>query len=239
MEQTKFDKNYIFDGIIVLQLVLVLVIGWQIYDLNKKISDSKVAAAAVNTNQGNDQGEPEPLSVTVNFDYQISKSDHVLGPENAKVTIVEFSDFECPVCGRGYTMMKQVLEEYKDQIRFVYKHYPLSFHQNAQVAAEAAECAGAQGKFWQMHDQIFENQKQLSKQNLKQWAKDLGLNTTKFNKCLDTNAMADKVNTDMQTGSNYGVSGTPAFFINNQFMSGLYPNALEAFKQVLDPELTK
>ncbi|EKE06013.1 MAG: hypothetical protein ACD_19C00120G0002 [uncultured bacterium] len=120
----------------------------------------------------------------------------------------------------------------------VYKYFPLSFHPNAQKAAEAAECASEQGKFWEYHDTLFDNQQNgFSITNFKQWAKDLNLNTSKFNDCLDTGKYASKVQADEADGQNRGVNGTPATFVNGQLISGAVP--YESFKSVIDQLLTK
>jgi protein-disulfide isomerase len=129
------------------------------------------------------------------------------------------------------------MKQYGDKVRVVFKHFPLSFHKNAQKAAEASECAAEQGKFWQMHDKIFENQQLLSFDQLKAWAKDLKLNISQFNSCLDSGKFAQKVQADMQEGAQKGVDGTPATFVNGILVSGAQP--FEAFKQMIDQELAR
>jgi protein-disulfide isomerase len=146
-----------------------------------------------------------------------------IGNEDAKVTIVEFSDFQCPYCEKGYTTMKEVLANYPEDVKIVFINFPLSFHEYAQKAAEAGECAFAQGKFEEYHDMLFENQDALTLDDLKKYAVDLGLDTEAFNTCLDSDEMASKVEDDMAYGSELGVSGTPAFFINGQKITGARP----------------
>jgi len=173
---------------------------------------------------------PAPVA---NQTFNIAKSDHVSGDFNAPITLVEFSDFECPFCARHYPTMKQILSNYQGKVRLVYKHYPLSFHPNAQKAAESSECADEQGKFWEYHDKIFENQASgLNVDKFKQWAVELKLNAKKFNDCLDTGKYAAKVQADFQEGVQKGVNGTPATFINGQLVSGAMP--YESFKQIID-----
>src|SRR3989338_3148523 len=157
------------------------------------------------------------------------------GPKNAKITIIEFSDFQCPYCKKAEPVIKQVLETYGDDVRFVYRDFPLSFHQNAQKAAEAAECADEQGKFWEYHDIIFENQDALDVSNLKIYAANLKLDTAKFNDCMDSEKYVEEVKKDFEDGQKAGVSGTPAFFINGRLLSGAQP--FEDFKAVIDEEL--
>jgi protein-disulfide isomerase len=154
------------------------------------------------------------------------------GPANAPITIVEFSDFECPYCGRAEESVKQVMDAYKDKVRLVYRDYPLSFHRNAQKAAEAARCAGDQNKYWEYHATLFENQTALDAESLKKYATDLELDAKKFQQCLDQNKYADTVQKDFEVGNAIGVSGTPAFFINGRLLSGAQP--FEAFKQIID-----
>ncbi len=164
--------------------------------------------------------------------------DPMLGSSDAVVTIVEFSDFECPFCGRFHTQtFPPIYNEYikTGKAKFIYRDFPLGFHQFAQKAAEASECADEQGKYWEYHNTIFQNQGSLSLENLKAWAKELGLNEDKFNQCLDSGAMAAEVQKDLSEGSQYGVTGTPAFFINGKSVTGAQP--FDVFKQMIDAEL--
>ncbi|MBZ4422403.1 thioredoxin domain-containing protein [Myxococcus sp. RHSTA-1-4] len=157
------------------------------------------------------------------------------GGENAPITIVEFSDFQCPFCSRANASVDQVLKEYGDKVRLVFRHFPLDFHKQAPKASEAALCAGDQGKFWEMHDTLFANQQKLEVPDLKQHAADLKLDTAKFDKCLDSGEKAATVQKDLEDGKKVGVSGTPAFFINGILLSGAQP--FEEFKSIIDEEL--
>jgi protein-disulfide isomerase len=158
-----------------------------------------------------------------------------LGPANAPVEIVEFSDFQCPFCLRAHPTVDQVLKTYGDRVRFVYRHYPLPGHPNARPAAEAAECAAEQGKFWPYHDKLFASQSRLSEADLKQDAAELGMDASKFNACVDSHKYAAKVEADLHAGQEAGVDGTPAFFVNGRLISGAQP--FEAFKKMIDEEL--
>jgi protein-disulfide isomerase len=179
------------------------------------------------------QPSPEQPSQKPVAEFKITKDNHIRGDFNAPITLVEFSDFECPFCGRHYPTLNKILSDYKGKVRLVYKHFPLGFHPNAQKAAEASECADEQGKFWEYHDKLFENQiTGYSLDKFKQWAKDLGLNSNKFNDCLDSGKYAQKVQADYQEGLQKGVNGTPATFINGQLVSGALP--YESFKQIID-----
>ncbi len=159
------------------------------------------------------------------------------GKENAPITIVEFSDFQCPYCSRVVPTMKQVEEKYGDKVRVVFRHFPLNFHQQAQKAAEASICAHDQGKFWEMHDLLFEEQQKLQIADLKDKAQRLGLDTAKFDECLDSGKHYEAVQKDLKEGVVAGVSGTPAMYINGQFLSGAQP--FEAVAQIIDAELKR
>lgn len=148
---------------------------------------------------------------------------HVRGPDNATVTIVEYSDFQCPACGAAAPIIADILEAYPTQVKFIYKDFPLSFHSYAQKASEAAECAGAQGKYWEMFDKLFANQEALTVSDLKGYAAELGLNTTEFDACLDSGRMEMEVKLDADEGKRLSIRGTPTFFVNDERIVGVYP----------------
>jgi protein-disulfide isomerase len=159
------------------------------------------------------------------------------GPANAPVTIVEFSDFQCPYCGREYPVIERLMKEYDGKVRLVFRHYPLDFHNFAAKAAEAGACAQDQGKFWELHDKMFTNQAKLAVEDLKGYAKALGMDAVKFDKCLDSGEKKALVDEDLKAGAAAGVSGTPAFFINGLFVNGAQP--YEQMKQTVDRELSQ
>ncbi len=168
--------------------------------------------------------------------FEITQDDHIRGNFDAPITLVEFSDFECPFCARHYPTLQKIVNDYPEKVRLVYKHFPLSFHPNAQKASESSECASEQGQFWEYHDKLFENlQTGYSLDNFKNWAKDLGLDEQQFNACLDSGKYAQKVKADFQEGSAKGVNGTPATFINGQLVSGALP--YETLQQIIESEL--
>lgn len=136
------------------------------------------------------------------------------GPADAKVTIVEFSDFQCPFCSRAANVTNKVKEKYGDKVRFVFRQFPLSFHQQAHGAAQAALAAHAQGKFWQFHDKLFEHQNALERPALETYAKEVGLDLAKFKKALDDKAYAAQVDADLKLGEEVAVDGTPTMFLN-------------------------
>jgi protein-disulfide isomerase len=157
------------------------------------------------------------------------------GPAGAPVQIVEYSDFQCPYCSRVGATLKQITEKYGDQVQILFRDFPLPFHNRAQAAAEAAQCAHEQGKFWEYHDLLFSKQNALEAEQLKQYAAELGLDATRFGACLDQGSFAQAVKDDHSQGGKLGVSGTPAFFINGRFLSGAQP--YEAFARIIDEEL--
>ncbi len=137
------------------------------------------------------------------------------GPADAKVTVVEFSDFECPYCSRAATVTNQVKKKYADgSVRFIFRQFPLSFHKNAHLASQAALAAGAEGKFWEYHDVLFQNQKQLDRASLEKYAADLGLDQAAFKKALDDGTFKKAVDDDVALGEKVAVRGTPTMFIN-------------------------
>jgi protein-disulfide isomerase len=158
-----------------------------------------------------------------------------LGPKNAPVTVVEFADFQCPYCKRSEDTVKELRKEYGDKMRLVYIDFPLTFHQYAFQAAEAARCAGEQGKFWEYHDVLFEDQSKLTTKDLKADAAKLKLNTKQFDACLDKGKYADAVREAMSQGSAAGVDGTPGFFINGRPLTGAQP--APAFESIINEEL--
>ncbi len=158
-----------------------------------------------------------------------------LGPETAPVTLVEFSDFQCPFCSRVGPTLEQVRETYGDQVRIVFKHLPLDMHRNAPGAHAAAEAAGRQGKFWEMHDKIFANQRELNDEKYKEYATELGLDVARFEKDVASDEVKARIEADKREAARLGATGTPSFFINGRFLSGARP--FEAFQEVIDAEL--
>jgi protein-disulfide isomerase len=157
------------------------------------------------------------------------------GAADALVTIVEFSDFQCPFCGRAEPTMKKLLDDYPGQVRLYFKHDPLPFHQDAPLASQAALAASAQGKFWEMHDKLFANQTALKRPELEKYAQELGLDMAKFKQALDTNAYKGRIDADTALAGRVGVTGTPAFFLNGRLISGAMPYA--TFKTMVDEEI--
>jgi protein-disulfide isomerase len=146
-----------------------------------------------------------------------------IGPEDASITIVEFSDFQCPYCSRLAESMHQLQEAYPEQVRIQFRHFPLSFHTNAQVAAEAAVCAQEQGRFWEMHDAMFANQASLARENLLEIARAADVDVDALMACLDAGEVVARVEADQAAGTALGVTGTPKFFVNGVSFAGALP----------------
>ena len=159
------------------------------------------------------------------------------GPANAKVTVVEYSDFECPFCSRAAAVVTKLKEKYGDKVRFVFRQFPLQMHENASLAAEAALAAHAQGKFWPFHDQLFANQRALEREHLEEYAQKAGLDVAKFKKALDEHTYADAVKADMKLGEEAVVSGTPTMFVGPERVTN--PTDFDALSKQLDTALAK
>ncbi len=151
----------------------------------------------------------------------VGERDHVQGPADAPVTLVEYGDYECPYTGRAYPIVKEVQRTLGDQLRFVFRNFPLTeIHPHAELAAEAAEAAGAQGKFWEMHDLLFEHQRALDASHLPGYGSQLGLDLARFERDLAGHAYAPRVREDLVSGARSGVEGTPTFYINGRRHDG-------------------
>ncbi len=153
---------------------------------------------------------------------ELEAKGHFTGQADGKVRIVEFSDFQCPACGAAEPTVRKILAEFGDRVKLTYRHFPLSsIHPFAQKAAEASECAAEQGRFWEMHGKLFQNQQNLKSDDLKRYAQDLGLDTSIFNACLASGKMGPVVASDLSYGLSIGVDSTPTFFINGEKRNGM------------------
>lgn len=171
----------------------------------------------------------------------VSSSDHVVGPTNAKAVLIEYSDFQCPACSAFEPIVKQLKNKYGDNLAVVYREFPLrQTHRYAQPAAQAAEAAALQGKFWEYHDLLFDRQNSWSqaldvKQVFVDYAKELELDVTKFTADFDSQAVKDRIDLDVASGTAANIPGTPTFFLNGQRIS---PSSLEDFQKAIDPVLS-
>jgi protein-disulfide isomerase len=161
----------------------------------------------------------------------------VKGNKNALVTVIAWSDFQCPFCSRVVPTLKQIEETYGKDVRIAFKHNPLGFHQRAMPAALAAECANEQGKFFPMHDEMFANQRALEDADLEGYAKKIGLDMNRYKSCYSSQKHKSRIEAQQREGMQFGARGTPAFFINGRFLSGAQP--FTAFQALIDEELKK
>ncbi len=159
------------------------------------------------------------------------------GPADARVTVIEYADFQCPYCGRFHVQTwPQLLQQYGDRVRFVYRDFPLSaLHPYAEKAAEAGDCAQEQGKFWEYHDALYTNQTALDRASLSRYAQNVGLDTARFDSCVDSGKHAAEVANDLQEGTVAGVTGTPAFLVNGKLITGAQP--FSVFQTAIDAAL--
>lgn len=220
-------------------IAIVSIIGLGVMMFNGQ-SDEGDVDKVVNTNTNTNTNTapttpppPPPPTGDVSKISPVTNDDYIRGDKNAEITMIEYSDFQCPFCKRHNPTMDQILSEYEGKVRLVYRHFPLnSIHPNAQKAAEASECAGEQGKFWEMHDKMFENQSAIAVTNLKSYAGDLGLNQSQFDSCLDDGKYAGKVNKQAAEAQASGISGTPGTWVGDQLVKGAYP--VTTFSAIID-----
>jgi protein-disulfide isomerase len=167
----------------------------------------------------------------------VAPAGYSVGPEDAPVVMVGFSDYQCPYCARVEPTVKQLIERYPDTLRVVYRHHPLPFHAEALLAAQAALCAGAQDGFWAYHDRLFANQQALERPQLLSYAQEQQIDLVKFEACLEAPETAAVIEADIQDAAALGASGTPTFFINGIMLTGARP--IEDFESVIDEELQR
>lgn len=177
-----------------------------------------------------------PVESTSLLASGISLTDNSKGNSESSVVLVEYSDFQCPACGAYYPLLKALVEEFGSEMQFVYRHFPLPQHQHAELAGRAAEAAGQQGKFWEMHDLIFENQQSWtnlrnSEETFTQYAVQLGLDMEKFKTDLDSKELKEKVRGDYSSGLSSGVNSTPTFFLNGVKLQN--PRSYEEFRNAI------
>jgi protein-disulfide isomerase len=206
----------------------------KVYDAIMKTAKTQVAAAPAQPQAAAEPPSPDQDTKV----WPVTAGDApVRGPKNAPVSLIVFSDFQCPFCKRVEPTLSQIEKEYPGKVKVLWKNMPLDMHPNAKPAAIASVAAGEQGKFWEMHDKLFENQHALDRASLEKYAQDLGLDMAKFRADLDDPKIAAKVQSDMNEGSALKVDGTPATFVNGRKIPGAYP--YDVFKKMVDQELSK
>lgn len=185
----------------------------------------------------------ESANIILGEPREVTASDWVRGDITAKVAVIEYSDFQCPACGAYYPVIKRLEEKFGSQIVFAYRHFPLAqIHQNAELAALAAEAAGRQGKFWEMHDLLFENQKTWStnsdaKEIFIGYARDLGLNEGQFVSDLSAKDLREKISSSYKESVSLGIAGTPTFFLNGKKL--ITPRTYEEFEKIISEKLNQ
>ena len=223
--EIKISKITLWQGISGIMFVLLLI---SIFTHGFGFGgETPTAAAPADTGDdaADEEADEEPAPKLTVDDVDL-EGVPFMGDEDAEITMVIYDDFECPFCARFEVQtFAKIKEEYIDtgKAKFYYKHFPLGFHSHAQIAAEASECANDQGKFWEMHDMIFENQPDLSEDKLKEWAEELELDMDEFNTCLNTNKHAEKVKLGMAEGQKVGVRGTPSVLLEDELVVGALP----------------
>ncbi|KKR49089.1 MAG: Periplasmic thiol:disulfide interchange protein DsbA [Candidatus Magasanikbacteria bacterium GW2011_GWC2_40_17] len=248
---TSFLVGFILALLILFSIGFFVLLGLAVKSNASWVEEKTDKASAQNENKiaNNDgaAGQPGSLTEPAGIVAPLTKKDHVRGSENAALTLIEYSDFECPYCKKFHVTMQQLMDEYKGKIKWAYRHYPLSFHANAQKEAEATECAyylGGQDKFWQFADALYErttsNGTGFALTDLPKLAMELGLDKKAFSACLDGGKYADFVKTSLSEGSAAGVSGTPGTILidakgNKELIAGAY--SIELMKQIIDSAL--
>jgi protein-disulfide isomerase len=208
--------------------VLILYVGAFIYELVSLVE----AQNQLLVDSMNQQDLQQNVSISTRDFVEIPNAAY-FGPANANIVIVEFSDFQCPFCKEAYPILKNIRQEYATTVKIIYRDFPnLLNHPDALNAAMAANCANEQGKFAAYHDLLFENQSDLTLENLKSLAQIVGLETIKFNQCLDAKKYLGKVQIDLQDGAKLGIQGTPTFFINGISVEGVI--AYDQFKLAIE-----
>jgi len=205
----------------------------ELENVTEALADLELAAPA-----GAPSRPSRPNRPDANKEYDVDLAGApTKGPDDAVVTIVEWSDFQCPFCNRVTPTLAKIEEEYGDKVRVAFKHMPLSIHPQAPQAHAASEAAHRQGKFWEMHDKIFADQRDLSVATLASHARAIGLDMDRYNADIADARIKKKIDDDMAQASKLGVTGTPSFFINGRFLSGAQP--FENFKRMIDEALEK
>lgn len=237
-----FKRTHLYAAFLPLAFVVGLAVGYLFWGRDAAATPAPQAAVTIpdaGANQSSSQegaaAQSAPQQVTR---YDVSEDDDPsFGPPNAPITIIEFSDFECPYCTKWHQeVWPRIQEAYSDQVRLVYRDFPLiSIHSNAAPAAEAANCAGEQNAYWEYHDKLFSGQYGLSLDAYQQYASDLGLNLADFEECLESRRFQEEVEADYDYAANLGIRSTPTFFINGIALVGAQP--FEVFQDVIEREL--
>ncbi len=225
-----FKRTHLYTALLPLAFVVGLSVGYLFWGRGAATPAAAPQAAAAQTGE-----EDSRQQAVKRYDVPVD-DDPVLGPPDAPITIIEFSDYECPYCRSWHAQVfKRLVQEYGNQVRFVYRDFPLSsIHPEAAPAAEAANCANEQGEFWAFHDRLFSNT-ELGQEIYLQYAAEIGLDMEKFTACVESGRYSEEVQADFQYASNLGVRSTPTFFINGLPVVGAQP--YDVFQEVIEKEL--
>lgn len=225
-------KTMFFSGFVAGVAVIAVVAA--LYLANMSLGEDKIPAVAGEDDEVavEKDNQPTPGGVPA-----ITDADHVRGSLDAKIIMVEYSEFQCPYCSRHTPTMDQIFEEYDGEVAWVYRHFPLSFHDEAMPSAVASECAGEQDKFWEYHDELFDNASDLGDDLYQEIAKNVGLNINDFNACLDDNNYETQIKAEAAAGAAAGVSGTPGTFVNGELVKGAVP--YDSFKSIVEQALAE
>lgn len=231
-----FKRSHLYAVLLPLAFVVGLSVGYLFWGRDAAPAATAAASGTGATTNPAQASAPAQAQQVRRYDVPVD-DDPVLGPENAPITIIEFSDFECPYCQRWHSeVYSRLLENYGDEVRLVYRDFPLeSIHPNATPAAVAANCAYEQNAFWEFHDKLFSNELGLGGEAYRQYAQDLGLDMATFNECVESDRYLDEVRADLEWAASLGVQSTPTFFINGIALVGAQP--YDVFEQVIESEL--
>ena len=230
MTEEKQGRSNAFWLPIAIVIAGALVAGAVVFRDDKPSQGEDLKGGAKDSIEEQKKDEEEVVDVSID-------DDAIRGDENAKITIIEFSDYECPYCTKAEATMKKILKNYEGKVRWIYRDFPMSYHKDSQLAAEASEAAHTQGKYWEYHDLLYKNNDSLKKESLIKFAEELGLDMDKFKKDLESRKYKDEVEKDASDAVEAGVDGTPSFFINGRKIVGAQP--YEEFARVIDEELEK
>lgn len=231
-----FKRSHLYAVLLPLAFVVGLSVGYLFWGRDVAPTTTAAASGSGGTTTQAQASASDQSQAVRRYDVPVD-DDPILGPENAPITVIEFSDFECPYCRRWHEeVYSRLLENYPDQVRIVYRDFPLdSIHRNATPAALAANCAYEQNAFWEYHDKLFGGELGLGTDAYEQYAQELGLDMASFDECVQSNRYLDEVRADLEWAANLGVQSTPTFFINGIALVGAQP--YEVFQQVIDSEL--
>ena len=227
-DKVEVNKKSLMDILLIIVFILLIVFGGYLYTISKQVTEltgGEGNKVIVDNNVPSDNTPAVQKPIIVD-NMKINDADHVIGKEGSDVEVILFTDIECPFCSSFHSTFHQAIDEYEGRVAFTIRHFPLErIHPNAKLAANAAECAAYQDNFLEYMDIAMKNKNDLSVEALKKYALDLGLDSSKFDGCLDNTEKSAKVQNDINSGLSAGVNGVPATFVNGELISGALPYA--------------